>query len=106
MLEILLKEYMGYKVVAYDLTNNDAKAWGTEMSLGQYDIDVENVEATPDSEAYKKYITKDAAVVDGGSIGYKIRKGFYVTPGIVTTAPMATWYMYYQSATKVKSSNF
>jgi hypothetical protein len=106
ILEILFKEYMGYTVKAYDLSSKDAKDWGADISSNLYDIDVENMEAVPGSEAYMQYITQAADVVDAGSIGYTLRKGFYVTPGAVTAHPSSTWFEYYQDAPKVKASNF
>jgi len=106
LLEILLKEYMGFGLKAYDLTAANDEAWGEHISNGDFDIDVESWKAQPDSHQYKEYVTRMEKVKDAGTVGYYARKGFFTTPTALQSYPLASYSIFFKNATAVKAAKY
>ena len=56
IVEILLKEYLGYTVILVDASGSNALLWGPEMNGGLYDVEVESWSAQRDSVSYLEYV--------------------------------------------------
>ena len=102
-----MKEYLGYSLEAYSLDANSLDKWGEDIALGHLDIDIENEKAADKNSAdHMQYITgDDASVANLGEVGYTYRKGLYVTPGVLQTHPMATWYMFYSDTSAFQAAH-
>jgi ABC-type proline/glycine betaine transport system substrate-binding protein len=107
LIEILFSEYLGFKVSAYDLSSADDTSWGVDMAAGEYHIDIVNPKVKGETAMLSQYVTSVPKIVnDFGSVGFTLRRGLYVTPGVVQADTYATWYKWYATGANIQSNNF
>lgn len=106
IVEIVLKEYLGFTVDSYDLTSADSDNWGKDIAAGDFDIDVESWKASMTSAQYAEFVTTKETVEDAGSPGYFGRRSLFTTDKVLAKFPMASWYNFYQDPAVLESENY